>query len=122
MKNINGSGLCVFLLAVILTACGGQTPSSPQITAPAIGVDITRDGCPSIEARADMQIIWTNKDNAEHTLLIEHKDEQGVVMESGGTDVIQPGDTFSIVSLAPGEYTYYCSNDRTSFGSILITQ
>lgn len=122
MNENKGSGLWVFLLAVILTACGGQTSLSPQITVPAIGVEITKDSCPSIEARSDMQILWTNTDNVDHALLIEHKDEQGVVMESGGTDVIQPGDTFSIVSLAPGEYTYYCSSDHTSFGSILITQ
>jgi plastocyanin len=123
MKNIKGYGLWLFLLAFFLTACAsGQTPESPQVTAPAIGVEITKDGCPSIEAQTDVQIVWTNNDNVDHTLLIEQKDEQGVVMESGGTDVFQPGDIFTIVSLAPGEYTYYCSKDRTSFGSILITQ
>jgi len=122
MKNIRGYGLWLFLLAFSLTACSeGQIPSSPQISAPAIGVEVTKDSCPSIEAQTDMQISWTNNDTVDHVLWIEHRDGQGVVTEFGGTDVIQPGTTFSIVSLTPGEYTYYCSKDRTAFGSILIT-
>jgi len=123
MKNAKSYGTCLLVLAFFLTACGsGQTPAAPQGMGPSIGVEITKDGCPSIEASPDMQIIWTNNDSQDHALLIEHKDEQGMVTEAGGTDVIQPGDTFSITSLAPGEYTYYCSKDRTVFGSILITQ
>jgi hypothetical protein len=123
MKNTKTYVIWLFLLAFFLTACGSdQTPVAPQGTGPSIGVEITKDSCPSIEAKSDMQIIWTNNDNVDHALLIEHKDEKDVVLEAGGTDVVQPGDTFSILSLAPGEYIYYCLKDRTSFGSILITE
>jgi len=122
MKNITGSGSWLFLLIFILTSCGGQTTLVPEVTRPAIGVEITNDNCPSIEAQADIQILWTNNDTVDHTLWIEHKNEQGVVTEAGGTDLLQPGTTFSITSLMPGKYTYYCSKDRTEFGTILITQ
>ena len=123
MKNIKGFGLLFVFLAFILTACGsGETVSQPQVTAPSIGVEITKDNCPSIEVQVGMQILWTNNDTVDRVLYIEHKDEQGAVMEAGGTDLLQPNTTFSIDGLAIGEYTYYCSKDRTSFGSILVTQ
>ena len=95
---------------------------SPHEVAPAISVELTKGSCPSIEAQDDMQISWTNNDTIDHVLWLEYKDEQGVIIESGGTDLLQPGATFSIASLTPGEYTYYCSQDRTMFGTILITQ
>jgi plastocyanin len=120
MKNIIGSGLWLFLLAFILTACTGQTPSTPQVNAPAISVEITKDNCPSIEAQADIQILWTNTDTVDLVLLIEHKDENGTITETGGTDLFQPGTTFSISSLSPGEYTYFCSQDHSAFGMITI--
>ena len=122
MINIKRSGLWLLLLAFSLTACGGGIPATSEASAPGIGVEITKDSCPSIEAQADMQISWTNNDNVDRILLIERKDEQGVVVETGGTDLLQPGTTFSISSLAPGEYTYFCTKDHSAFGTITITQ
>jgi plastocyanin len=110
-------------MAFVLTSCGVRsTPPAALVTPPAIGVQITSDNCPSIEARPDMQISWTNVGNVDLVLSIEHQDEQGVVMESGGTDLLQPGASFSINLTSPGEYTFYCSKDRTAFGTILITE
>ena len=122
MKNIKVYGFGLLLMACILSACGNVQPfQDQQGTAPGIHVEITKDNCPSIEAQADMRILWTNNDTVDLILMIVQKDEQGVITESGGTDLFQPGTTFSISSLAPGEYTYYCSQDHSAFGTITIT-
>jgi hypothetical protein len=42
-----------------------------------------------------MQIMWVNMDSVDHTLIIEHTNEQGVVVDVGGTDLFQPGNFFS---------------------------
>jgi plastocyanin len=53
--------------------------------------------------------------------MIERKDEQGVLVDSGGTDLLQPGTSFSNTLTVPGQYTYYCSKDRTTFGTITVS-
>jgi plastocyanin len=83
-------------------------------------VQITSDYCPSVEIRPGMQIMWTNMDDMEHALIIERTNEQGVVVDGGGTDLLQPGDSFSTSLSETGQYTYYCSKDRTSFGTITV--
>jgi hypothetical protein len=107
------------VLVLSMTACGGQSPVIPLVTPPAISVLITRDSCPSLEVQAGMQIAWTNQDDVDRVLILERTNEQGVLVDSGGTDRLQPGDTFSI-SLEPGKYTYYCSVDRTESGTITV--
>ena len=59
--------LLVFLfLMSTLTACAGvSTPAESILTPPAIGVQITKDGCPSIEVQGGMQIAWTNLDDVD---------------------------------------------------------
>lgn len=114
--------LVLLFLGSTLTACGGaSTPAESIVTAPAIGVQITKDNCPSIEVQAGMQISWTNLDNVDRVLMIERKDEQGVLVDSGGTDLLQPGNSFSTTLTAPGQYMYYCSKDRTTFGTITVS-
>lgn len=103
-----------------MPACGGQSPVIPLLTPPAISVLITRDFCPSIEVQAGMQIAWTNQDDEDRVLILERTNEQGVIVDSGGTDRLQPGDTFSISLVEPGKYTYYCSVDRTESGTITV--
>jgi len=111
----------LFLLVPSIVACsGGQTSDGPVLTPPAIGVQITRDDCPSIEIRAGMQISWTNQDDVNRVVLLERTDENGTLIDSGGTDLLQPGSTFSITLTEPGQYTYYCSEDRTAFGMITV--
>ena len=120
MKNRNW---LVFLFIVLfITACGStRPPSEPVVTPPAISVQITKDYCPSLEIKAGMQIAWTNAENEDHVLWLEHKDEQGVLIDSGGTDFLKPGTTFTITLKDPGKYIYYCSKDRTAFGTITVS-
>jgi len=68
-----------------------------------------------------MQIAWTNADNEDRALLLERKDEQGVLIDSGGTDLLQPGTTFTTTLMDLGQYTYYCSKDHTAIGTITVS-
>jgi len=122
MKKIIFSRLfSVLLVGVSISACGGgQAVAELPVTAPGISVQITKSGCPSIEIQAGMQISWTNMDSEDRVLLIERVDDQGKVVESGGTDLLQPGSTFSIILTETGEYTYYCSKDKIQGGMITV--
>lgn len=114
--------LIILFLASMLAACGGAPISAePLVTPPAISVQITKEYCPSIEVQPGMQIAWTNQDNVDRVLMIERTDELGAIVDSGGTDLLQPGTTFSISLTEPGQYTYYCSKDRAAFGTITVT-
>ena len=113
----------VFLFIVLfITACGSTRSSSkPVVTPPAISVQITKDYCPSLEIQSGMQIAWTNVDSTDRALWLERRDEQGNLSDSGGTDLLQPGTTFTITLTDPGQYIYYCSKDRTTFGTIAVS-
>ena len=93
-------------LAGILIACsdGGTQPAS-VLSPPTISLDITGDDCPSLETQVGMQVAWTNQDNVDHTIMLERTDENGVLIDSVGTDLLQPGSTFSITLIEPGRYT-----------------
>lgn len=109
------------LLAASLVACNGsQNSDAPAVTAPAISLEIGRDNCPSIETQTGVQIAWTNRDAEDHVLLLARADESGVLIDAGGTDLLQPGGTFSITLTEPGKYTVTCSEDRTSFGTLTV--
>ena len=112
----------VVLFTLALSACGsGITQAEPQnLTLPAITVQVTKDNCPSIEVQAGMQVAWINVDSVDHILMIEHKDEQGVVTDSFGTTLLQPETTFSTSLKEPGQYTYYCSEDKKQWGTINV--
>jgi len=61
----------------------------PVVTPPAISVQIAKDYCPSLEVQSGMQIAWTNADNMDRVLWLERKDEQGILIDSGGTELLQ---------------------------------
>ena len=114
--------LVLLFVVLFMTACGSTIPPlEPVVTPPAISVQITKDYCPSIEIQVGMQIAWTNADNEDRVLLLERKDEQGVLIDSGGTDLLQSGTTFTTTLMDLGQYTYYCSKDHTVFGTITVS-
>ena len=90
-----------------------KTKRSPSL-------EIKGNECPSLEAQVGMQVAWTNRDNVDHILVLERTDDNGVLIDSGGTDLLQPGSTYSITLIEPGQYTYYCSEDRAVFGTITV--
>ena len=116
-----GFNVWVIIVAVALSACGETPPPEPPaLTQRAIAVHITKEYCPSIEAQPNTYISWTNVDTVDRMLIVERVDEQGVVVESGGMPLLQPGTTFSMMLTEVGQYTYYCSLDRKQFGTIAI--
>lgn len=111
----------VLILTFILSACGASpTAEVPVLTPPAIGIQLTGEYCPAIEVQLGTHIAWTNVDHVDHMLIIERMDEQGVVVESGGMPLLQPGTTFSMLLTEAGQYTYYCSLDRKQYGTINV--
>lgn len=114
--------LVFWFIALFLTGCGSsRAAAEPVVTPPAISAQITKDYCPSLDVQAGMQIAWTNADTVDRALWLELKDEQGALIDSGGTDLLQPGTTFTITLMDPGRYIYYCSKDRTVFGTITVS-
>lgn len=114
-------GFISLALLLTLASCGvSPTPEARVLTATAISVQITKGYCPSIEVQPGMQISWTNQDDQERLLIIQRVDNQGVIVDSGGTGSLPPGDSFSVVLTEAGEYTYFCSLDRTEFGVIQV--
>ena len=111
----------VFMAGTIVAWYGRQPAQAPLVTPPAISVEISGDECPSIEVQAGTQVVWTNRDDVDHILLLECVDENGDLIDSGGTDLLQPGSTFSITLTEPGQYTYYCSEDRALSGTITVS-
>jgi plastocyanin len=110
----------LFLSGAIVACSGAQTSVAPVLTPPAISVEITGDNCPSVEVQAGMQVVWTNRDDIDRTLMFERNEENGALIDSGGIDLLQPGSTFSTTFVEPGQYTYYCSEDQTAFGTITV--
>ena len=107
-----------FLLALLaLVACGskGNTPA-PNMTVPGISVSITNSTCPSIEINLNDQITWINKDKGEHEIRVKYPDEESLV----DLGLMQPGDSTSLTFPQAGSFTYTCSVDRASTGTITV--
>lgn len=109
-------------IALVLgsAACSRQVPAVPLLTPPAVGVQISGNACPSIEVQAGMQVAWTNRGDVDRVVILERMNDQGVVEDVGGTDLLRPGDTFSTSLPEAGRYIYYCSQDRKAFGTIIV--
>lgn len=110
----------LFLAGILVACSGGDTQPVQALTPPAISLEIKGNECPSLEVQAGIQIAWTNEDNVDHILMLERTDENGALVNAGGTDLLQPQSSFSITLIEPGQYTYYCSEDHAVFGTITV--
>jgi hypothetical protein len=109
------SRLCLaVLLAATLVACGSAaTPGAPG--QPGMGLNITSGPCPSATVRAGDAVAWTNADSADHQ--VRGVRDGVVIFESG---ILKPGDSFTFVFSAEGQFPYSCSIDGTSKGTITV--
>jgi plastocyanin len=109
--------LAVLLALAVLAACGSaeETPASGG-TVPGVSISITGSNCPSVEINRDDQIIWTNEDTVEHRIRIAYEDGEPMVDLSD----LQPGDTASVTFPQAGSFTYTCSEDQASTGTITV--
>lgn len=109
--------LVVLLIISTLTACSsaGETPASGS-TVPGISVSITNSICPSIEISVNDQVTWANEDSIEHPLRVEYSDGQTMI----DLGVLQPGDSASVTFPDAGNFSYLCSIDPESTGTITV--
>jgi len=105
----------VLALMAMITACQ-PTPTQTDLLAPGISVSITSELCPNIEVQVGQQVSWTNRDTHEHT--VREKPDEGVPQFDSGT--LQPGDTYRIIFMEPGNFTYECSRDASIIGTIVV--
>jgi hypothetical protein len=120
MRKISRSlffSLAALLALAVLAACGlaEETPA-PGGNVPGISLSITGSSCPSVEINRDDRITWTNEDRVEHRIRIEHEDGDPMVDLSE----LQPGDTASVTFPQAGSFTYTCSEDQASTGTITV--
>jgi plastocyanin len=108
----------LFILLVATFTCGQTLTVASKAAGPTVSVPITGDYCPSLEVQAGMQIAWTNLGDEERVLIVERQSEQF----SKGTSFFDVADTYLISLNEPGQYTYYCSQDRSAFGTITVLQ
>lgn len=111
-----------FILVGLLIAWNGSfvacqpTPTLVAPSAPGIGVGITEDNCPSLEVQVGQQVTWTNQGSREH--IVRDKPAQGDGQFDSGT--LQPGDSFAFTFSQPGSYTYLCSVDADTTGTVSV--
>lgn len=111
--------LVILLAVVFLVACqkSTQTPSEGA-AAPGIRIAITDDTCPSIEISINDQVTWINEDDQEHPIRVEssggQKDRTFVSADLG------PGDSTSLTFPEAGSYSYVCTLDQESTGTITV--
>jgi plastocyanin len=108
----------LFILLVAIVTCGQTLTVASKAAGPSVSVQITSDYCPSLEVQAGMQIAWTNLGDEERILIVERLGDHF----SKGTSLFEVADTYLISLNEPGQYTYYCSKDRTAFGTITVLQ
>ena len=119
---LSNKGTFVYFLAVILVilfACGQIVVVLPMGT-PTVSVQITADYCPSIEVQEGMQVAWTNRDSIDHAFILQCMSVAGSSGSHCENHRLQPGDTLSLSLMSAGQYTYYCSNNRLSTGTITV--
>ncbi|RPI81122.1 MAG: hypothetical protein EHM41_21290 [Chloroflexi bacterium] len=109
--------LAVLLITTALTACSsaGETPVSGS-TVPGISVSITDSVCPSIEISVNDQVTWANEDSVEHPFRVEYSDGETMI----DLGVLQPGDSASVTFPQAGNFSYFCSIDPESTGTVTV--
>lgn len=105
------------LVLGLLTACQSAPTLAPS-SSPGISVGITSDTCPNIVVQVGQQVTWTNQDSREH--IVKDMPAEGNGQFDSGT--LQPGDHFAFTFLQTGIYTYVCSADATTTGTVTVQQ
>ncbi len=105
----------VMAVGVFLTACQ-STPTLADPSTPGISVGITGETCPNVVAQVGQQVTWTNQDTREH--IVRDKPVEGDAQFDSGT--LQPGDSFVFTYTQPGSYTYQCSVDGATTGTVTV--
>ena len=109
--------LTILLTLAALAACGSaEETTAPGATVPGISVSITNSTCPSVEIKLKDQITWTNKDTVEHLIRVEYPDGKSLA----DLGVLKPGDSASLTFYQSGSFSYQCSGDPATSGTITV--
>ena len=111
------------LISIIffLSACQPATTPAQEIsmTAPAISVSISREDCTSVEIQAGTQVVWTNNDTVGLDIQLEKLDKNGNSSQISQSE-LGVGDSFSMQFFDSGTYRFYCTDEKSSFGTIIV--
>lgn len=111
--------LVILLAALSLTACQKSTQTASEgYSVPGIRVAINDDTCPSVEISINDQVTWVNEDDQEHPIRVESSGEQKDRMFASVD--LGPGDATSLTFPEVGRYSYVCSVDEESTGTITV--
>lgn len=111
--------LVILLVGISLTACQRSTQTALiGAEVPGIQVAITDNTCPSVEISINDQITWVNEDDQEHLIRVESSGEQKDRMFAYAD--LGPGDVSSLTFPEAGTYSYVCSVDEESTGTIIV--
>ena len=109
--------LMTLLFTALVTACQSATPTSPVgAPNPGVSISIADSTCPSLIVTVLQQVTWTNEDDQVHFIKMESL--EGEVMFDSGE--LQPGDTASFTFPQSGTFSYVCSSDQESTGTITV--
>lgn len=111
--------LVILFANMFLTACQKSTQPASDIPAvPGIIISIVDDVCPSVEISINDQVTWVNKDDLEHPVRVESSGEQD--FRTLMTADLGPDDTTSLTFPEAGSYSYTCTIDQKSIGTINV--
>lgn len=71
-----------------------------------------------LEVKAGTTVIWTNKDNIEHSITSGAPGKPGGKFDSG---FFTQGKTFSFTFTEPGDYPYFCMRHNSMQGMVRVT-
>lgn len=114
-------GMMTMTVAVPATAVPPTAvPAAPKPAAKTVMVDIqVFQFMPNVlEVKAGTTVIWTNKDNIEHSITNGVPGKPGGKFDSG---FFTQGKTFSFTFTEAGEYPYFCMRHNSMQGMVRVT-
>ncbi len=124
--------LAVAVLALVLSACGGESNDEAEQGAPpsngaTVALKLIAFKPENITVASGTTVTWKNEDGTDHTVT------SGTVTQQGGAATSSPdgkfdsgtlkgGGEFSFTLSAPGTYTYFCKlHPATMRGQVTVT-
>jgi len=117
---MHGGMMMTPTVAVPATAVRPTATAAPKPAGKTVMVDIqVFQFMPNaLEVKAGTTVIWTNKDNIEHSITNGVPGKLGGKFDSG---FFTQGKTFSFTFTEPGEYPYFCMRHNSMQGMVRVT-
>jgi len=109
-------GLILLTVNGLVSCQSKATPTLADLSQPGIGVGISDDSCPTVSVKVGQQISWTNQGKQDHVVRAESVEGQ----HQFDSEILQPGDSFTVTLTEPETYLYECSADGSLSGTITV--